>query len=93
MRPRGQSEIDRARADGRWDRAYAGSATIEVPEYFLSALRADSRARAAFDALNRQARYSILHPLVTAPTESTRTQRLAKAIEKLLDGPGAPDAQ
>jgi uncharacterized protein YdeI (YjbR/CyaY-like superfamily) len=89
MRPRGQQEIDRAQADGRWDRAYAGSATIEVPDYLNTALLADPAARVAFDALNSQERYSVLHPLVTAPSEATRARRLAKVMATLRGEPGA----
>ena len=44
MRPRGQDEIDRAKADGRWDRAYAGSSTAEVPEDLAAALAASEAA-------------------------------------------------
>ncbi|WP_313818536.1 hypothetical protein, partial [Citricoccus sp.] len=51
MRPRGQAEIDRAKADGRWDRAYAGPATAEVPEDLAAALAASPAAAAAFAAL------------------------------------------
>ena len=89
MRPRGQQEIDRAQADGRWDRAYAGSATIEVPGDLAAALRAAPAAQAAFDALKSQGRYSVLHPLVTAPNAEMRARRLAKIMGKLLSGPDA----
>jgi len=50
MRDRGRAEVDRARADGRWDRAYAGAATIEVPADLLEALQASPTA-AHLDAL------------------------------------------
>jgi len=83
MRPRGQVEVDRARADGRWERAYAGSASAEVPEDLLAALDAVPGARAAFDGLDRQGRYSVLHPLMAAPTPEVRAQRLARAVARL----------
>jgi len=93
MRPRGQQEIDRAQADGRWERAYAGSATVEVPADLAAALGAEPSARAAFDSLNSQGRYSLLHPLITAPSEPTRLRRLAKIMEKLGEGPSAGTSQ
>lgn len=83
MRPRGQVEVDRAQADGRWDRAYAGSATAEVPEDLLRALEAAPHLRARFDVLTRQERYSALHPLMTAHTPATRQQRLDRLLVRL----------
>lgn len=83
MRPSGQAEVDRARADGRWDRAYAGSATAEAPADLLAALDAAPGARERYDALNRQERYSVLHPVMTAPSEATRAARIARAVAAL----------
>ena len=45
MRPAGQAEVDAAKADGRWDAAYAGSRTIEVPDDLTRALRRNAKAR------------------------------------------------
>lgn len=87
MRPRGQAEVERAQADGRWDRAYAGSATAEPPEALLRALDATPGARAAFDALTRAGRYSILHPLMTAPSPETFDARLRRALDRLTAAP------
>jgi uncharacterized protein YdeI (YjbR/CyaY-like superfamily) len=86
MRPRGHAEVERARADGRWDRAYAGSAAAEVPDDLLRALAAAPAARARFEALTRQERYSVLHPLMTAASPETRRRRLERAVDRL----GAP---
>lgn len=83
MRPRGQAEIDAAKADGRWDRAYAGSATAEVPPELRAALEATPAAAAAFAALNAQSRYAILHPVMTAATDATRARRIAAVLTRL----------
>ena len=83
MRERGMSEIQLAKADGRWERAYAGSATIEVPADLEAAMAASPGAAAAFEALNRADRFSALHPLMSAPNETVRTTRLAKLLAKL----------
>jgi uncharacterized protein YdeI (YjbR/CyaY-like superfamily) len=85
MRPRGAAEVERARADGRWQRAYAGSASAEVPVDLLAALDAVPGARERFEALNRQARFSVLHPLMTAATPEVRAARLARAVRTLAD--------
>src|SRR5690348_6241202 len=59
MQAEGQAEIDRAKADGRWDRAYGGSKTIEFPPEFLAAVAAEPKAQALFDGLTAQNRFSL----------------------------------
>lgn len=86
MRPRGQAEIDRAKADGRWDRAYAGPASAEVPEDLATALAASPQAAAAFATLNGQNRYAVLHRVLTAPSPVSRSNRLAKLVAMLERG-------
>lgn len=85
MRPRGQIEIDKAKADGRWERAYQGQATAQVPEDLQHALDAEPAAKAAFEALQSQPRYHILHQLMIAKTEKTRAARIARFITQLLE--------
>ncbi len=86
MRPRGQREVDGALADGRWDRAYAGSATATVPADLAAALVASPAAQERFDSLNGQNRYAVLHPLMTAPNEATRLRRLERLVAMLYRG-------
>lgn len=88
MRPRGQAEIDKAKADGRWDRAYQGQATAQVPEDLQRALDAEPAAKAAFEALKSQPRYHILHQLMIAKTEKTRAARIARFIAQLNEEAG-----
>lgn len=83
MRDLGFAEIERAKSDGRWDRAYAGPATAEVPTELAAALEAHPAAGAAFAALNRTENYSSLHPILTAASEKTRDQRIARLLERL----------
>lgn len=86
MRPRGQAEIDRAKADGRWDRAYDGPANAEMPEDFAAALAASSAATATYAGLNSQGRYACYHRVFTAPSAASRANRIAKLIETLERG-------
>lgn len=86
MRPRGLAEVERAKADGRWDAAYAGSATIEVPDDLVAALGADENARTTFERLNAQNRYSVLHRITTAQTPATRQRRLERLVAMLGRG-------
>lgn len=83
MRPRGAEEIARAQADGRWERAYAGPATIEVPPDLQAALDATPSAARAFGALNKTQRYAVLHPVVTAANETVRAARIARQVARL----------
>ncbi|MGU3410651.1 YdeI/OmpD-associated family protein [Microbacterium sp. M1A1_1b] len=86
MRDRGQAEIDRAKADGRWDRAYAGAATATVPDDLQVALDADPAAAALFVELDRTNRYAVLHRVTTAPSPTARANRIAKLVGMLGRG-------
>lgn len=86
MRPAGLAVVEAARADGRWDRAYAGPATITVPDDLSAALDAVPAARTTFDALTGQDRYAVLHRVHTATTEKTRAKRIAALVETLAAG-------
>jgi uncharacterized protein YdeI (YjbR/CyaY-like superfamily) len=86
MRPRAHAEIERARADGRWDRAYGSASTIEVPADLTDALAASPAVAAQFARLNGQNRYAVLHRIVTAPSPTSRANRLAKLVAMLERG-------
>lgn len=86
MRERGQAEIDRAKADGRWDRAYPGSASGEVPDDLAAALAASPAAAELFPQLSRQNRFAVLHRVLTAPNEKVRANRVARLVGGLERG-------
>ncbi|MFD1720722.1 YdeI/OmpD-associated family protein [Amnibacterium endophyticum] len=86
MRPAGQAEIDRAKADGRWDRAYAGASTMTVPDDLAAACAASPVLAEAFAALDRTNRYAVLHRLATAPSPAARANRLATLAAMLERG-------
>ncbi|MCV7191297.1 YdeI/OmpD-associated family protein [Mycolicibacterium brumae] len=86
MRERGLAEVQRAKADGRWDAAYAGQASIQVPDDLSVALDQKPAARRTFDALNATNRYAVLHRVVTARTQPTRERRIEKFVEMLARG-------
>jgi len=92
MRSRGQQEVDRAKVDGRWDRAYAGAATAEVPDDLVAALEALPTARERFAALSGQNRYAVLHQLMTAASPQVRRRRLEKLVA-MLDRGESPHPQ
>jgi uncharacterized protein YdeI (YjbR/CyaY-like superfamily) len=86
IRPRGQAEIDAARDDGRWDRAYAGSSTIEVPADFEEALGGSKRAKAFFATLSKGQRYPFLWRVETAKKPETRKKRIEQFVQLLAEG-------
>jgi uncharacterized protein YdeI (YjbR/CyaY-like superfamily) len=86
MRPGGLAAVEAARADGRWERAYAGSATITVPDDLAAALAAEPRAQAEFEALDGANRYAVLWRVHTAASEQTRAKRIATIVAMLAEG-------
>lgn len=84
MHPAGLREVEAARADGRWESAYASSATIEIPAILQSALDSSPSAAGAFARLDRRNRYAILYRLTHAKKEETR-QRLAAQFAAMLE--------
>jgi len=86
MRPAGQAEIDRAKADGRWGAAYPGARRATVPDDLRAALDANPVAAAAFAGLDGQNRYAILYRLHDARRPETRARRLADFVELLAAG-------
>jgi uncharacterized protein YdeI (YjbR/CyaY-like superfamily) len=86
MHPAGHEEVERAKADGRWEAAYAGSAEIEAPPDLAAALAADPEAQAMFEVLTKQNRYAILYRLATAKRAETRERLLNQFVTMLSRG-------
>ena len=86
MQPAGAAEVDRAKADGRWDGAYAGQATIETPADLAAALDAAPSAQAMFAILTSQNRYAILYRLDNAKRPETRARRIEQFVAMLARG-------
>lgn len=86
MQPAGLAEVERAQADGRWARAYGGSASIEVPDDLRDALAASPRAQAMWDVLTRANRYAVLYRVHDAKRAETRARRVMQYVEMLARG-------
>ncbi len=86
MQPAGLREIERAKADGRWDRAYAGQARSEVPDDLAAALTAEPGAAAVFGTLSSQNRYAVLFRIQGARRPETRARRIASMVAMLARG-------
>ncbi len=85
MKPGGQAEIDRAKADGRWDAAYRVKDAEPSPE-FDAALAANPAAAATWQSLTKQNRFAIIFRLSQAKRDETRTRNIEKYVAMLERG-------
>jgi uncharacterized protein YdeI (YjbR/CyaY-like superfamily) len=86
MRPAGLAEVEAAKADGRWEAAYEGQRTAEVPPDLRRELDASPAARQFFESLDSANRYAIIYRLGEAKKAETRERRLRKYIDMLERG-------
>ena len=86
MQAPGLAEVDRAKMDGRWDRAYESASRITVPPDMEAAFDANPKAAAFFGSLDAVNRYAILHRVQTAIKPETRAARIAKFVDMLVRG-------
>ena len=86
MTPAGLAQVDAAKADGRWQNAYAGQAAMAIPQDFLEALGEMPAAKAFFETLNRANLYAIYYRLHTAKRPETRARRMAQILAQLERG-------
>ena len=82
----GLTQVEAARADGRWEAAYEGSAAMVIPRDFLDALAALPVAEAFFRTLDRKNLYPIYYRLQTAKKPETRAKRMQHILDQLLRG-------
>jgi uncharacterized protein YdeI (YjbR/CyaY-like superfamily) len=86
MHPAGLAEVERANADGRWDRAYDSPTTATVPDDLQAALDASPAAAKLFAELDGNNRYAILHRLQNVKRPETRVRKIAEYVEMLARG-------
>lgn len=86
MRPAGLEQVELAKADGRWEAAYASPANIEVPDDLQQALDASPQAAEFWAGLNKSNRYAIIYQLEDAKKPETRTRRLERFMAMLERG-------
>ncbi len=83
MQPEGLRQVERAKADGRWEQAYEGQSKITVPPDLQSELDKNPGAQAFFNTLDSTNRYAILFRIHTAKKAETRAARIQKFVEML----------
>lgn len=86
MQASGIAEVERAKADGRWEAAYAGPATARVPNDLAAALAAEPKAKTMFRRLTSQNRYAILHRIEAVKRPETRARKIAEFVGMLARG-------
>jgi uncharacterized protein YdeI (YjbR/CyaY-like superfamily) len=83
MKAAGLKEVERAKADGRWDEAYESASAAKVPPDLQAALDGNLKAKTFFSTLDGANRYAVLWRVHTAKRAETRAKRIAKYIEML----------
>jgi uncharacterized protein YdeI (YjbR/CyaY-like superfamily) len=86
MHPAGDAAVAAAKADGRWEIAYSGQATMEVPADLTAALAGEPAAKATFATLTRQNRYAVLYRIEATKRPATRARRIEQYVEMLARG-------
>ena len=86
MQAAGLAEVERAKADGRWQKAYAGSASLDVPEDLRDALAASPDAQRMWDVLTRTNKFSVVYRVQEAKRDETRARRIQRYVEMLARG-------
>ena len=86
MKPAGLKEVEAAKADGRWDRAYDSPGKMTLPDDFLLAVKKNKKAAKFLATLNRANQYSIAWRLQTAKKPETREKRMKAILEMLAKG-------
>lgn len=86
MTQHGLRQVEAARADGRWDRAYASGREMKMPADLLAAIEAEPQARETFRTLNATNRYALAFRLHNLKTEAGRKKKIAAFVEMLKRG-------
>jgi uncharacterized protein YdeI (YjbR/CyaY-like superfamily) len=86
MTEHGLRQVELAKADGRWDRAYGGSKDMALPPDLLAAIAADRKAKAMLAKLSAQNRFAMAFRLHQLKTEAGRAKRIAAFVEMLRKG-------
>ncbi len=86
MQPAGMAEVEKAKADGRWEKAYDSPKNMKVPADFIQAVKKDKKAYAFFRTLNKTNLYAIAWRLQTAKKPETRERRMKKMLRMMAEG-------
>jgi uncharacterized protein YdeI (YjbR/CyaY-like superfamily) len=85
MEAAGLREVEQAKADGRWERAYAGQRSATVPEDLRRALDANPEASAFFETISGANRYAVLYRIGAVKRPETRARKIAEYVQMLAE--------
>jgi uncharacterized protein YdeI (YjbR/CyaY-like superfamily) len=83
MQPAGLRQVELAKSDGRWERAYESQSKITIPDDFQSALDKNPKAQEFFSTLDSANRYAFLFRIHSAKRPETRSAKIQKFVEML----------
>lgn len=86
MQPPGLREVERAKADGRWARAYAPQSRAEVPADLAAALAKSPKAKRFFETLSGANRFAVLYRVQAKGSDATRAKRIERIVGMLERG-------
>lgn len=86
MTEAGLKEVERAKADGRWTRAYAGGKIMVIPDDLQAAIDAEPKARAMLKTLSAQNRYAIAFRTHNMKTPAGRKKKISDIVAMLKRG-------
>ena len=86
MTEHGLREVEAAKADGRWDRAYGGSKNMKIPDDLQAAIDAEPEASAMLAKLSAQNRFALAFRVHNLKTEAGRARRIAAFVDMLKRG-------
>jgi uncharacterized protein YdeI (YjbR/CyaY-like superfamily) len=86
MQPAGMKQVEAAKADGRWDKAYASARTMEFPADLLAAIEAEPEAMELFQKLNATNRYALAFRTHNMKTEAGRKKKIGDFVAMLKRG-------
>lgn len=86
MTEHGLKQVEAAKADGRWDRAYASGKELAIPDALLAAIDAEPKAKAMLAKLSAQNRFALAFRVHNLKTEAGRKRKIAEFVEMLKRG-------
>ena len=86
MTAHGLKAVDAAKADGRWDRAYASGKEMTIPDDLQAAIDAEPKAKAMLAKLSAQNRFALAFRVHNMKTEAGRRKKIAGFVEMLKRG-------
>ncbi|AJT42158.1 YdeI/OmpD-associated family protein [Psychromicrobium lacuslunae] len=83
LQPAGLAAVEAAKADGRWERAYARSSEAVLPAEMLAAIAANAEAQNMFELLTAQNRFALYFRYSQLKTEAAKQRKIASFVEML----------